>query len=149
MLVCVGGTKDGKSVHYIFKEDLQCWTGIHILHASIAIITSIVYVLISLLIILTFYKCLYSEVDASAKTDSKADVQRLIQKVIVVHVFSFLNDESQQWFVIVLYFVLSALTFERYFHLRSYHNESVQLQHNVYRAVCLWSNVAILISKLL
>jgi hypothetical protein len=67
----------------------------------------------------------------------------------VVLVFSFLYDESQQWFVIVLYFVLSALTFERYFHLRSYHNETVQLQHNVYRAVCLWSNVAILISKLL
>ena len=149
MLVCVEGKKDGKSAHYIFKEDLQCWTGIHILHASIAIIATIVYVLISFLIILTFYKCLYSEVDASAKTDSKADVQRLIQKVIVVHVFSFLNDESQQWFVIVLYFVVSALTFERYFYLRSYHNESVQLQHNVYRAVCLWSNVAILISKLL
>jgi hypothetical protein len=149
MLVCVEGAKDGNSLHYIFKEDFQCWTGIHILHASIAIIGSIAYVLISFLITLTFYKNLYTETDASAKTDSKADVQRLIQKVIVVHVFSFLYDESQQWFVIVLYFVLSALTFERYFHLRSYHNESVQLQHNVYRAVCLWSNVAILISKLL
>jgi uncharacterized membrane protein YbjE (DUF340 family) len=149
MLVCVEGGKDSKSVHYIFKEDFQCWTGIHILHASIAIIGSIAYVLISFLITLTFYKNLYTETDASAKTDSKADVQRLIQKVIVVLVFSFLYDESQQWFVIVLYFVLSALTFERYFHLRSYHNETVQLQHNVYRAVCLWSNIAILISKLL
>jgi hypothetical protein len=74
MLVCVEGVKGGKSVHYIYKEDFQCWTGIHILHASIAIIGSIVYVLISFLITLTFYKNLYTETDASAKTDSRADV---------------------------------------------------------------------------
>jgi len=105
--------------------------------------------MISFLITLTFYKNLYSATDASAKTDSKADLQRLIQKIIVVYALSFLNDERQQWFVIVLYFVLSVLTFERYFYLRSYHNEKIQLQHIVYRAVCLWSNVAILISKIL
>ena len=95
MLVCVEGetTKGLNTVHYIFKDDLQCWTGIHILHASIAIISSIIYILISFLITLTFYKNLYTQTDAAAKTDSKADVQRLIQKVIVVYVFSFLNDE--------------------------------------------------------
>ena len=50
----------------------------HIIHASIAIISSVCYVIISFVITLTFYKNLYSSTDAASKTDSKADVQRLI-----------------------------------------------------------------------
>ena len=93
MLVCVESKKDQRSVHYLFKEDFRCWSGIHIIHASIAIIYSVFYIMISFLITLTFYKNLYSSTDAAAKVDSKADVQRLIQKVIVVYVLSFLNEE--------------------------------------------------------
>ncbi len=148
MLVCVVKEKGGQSVHYIFS-DFKCWTGIHIIHASVAILSSVVYILISLLITLTFYSNMNNPRDASAKSDSRADIQRLTQKIICVFIFLFLNDADQQWFIIILYFILSALTLERYFHLRSFHNEIIQLQHNIYRAVCLWSNIAILISKIL
>lgn len=149
MLVCVDSSDSSSSkVHYIYK-DYSCWTGLHILHSALAILASLTYILISLVITLTFYKNLYSPGDASAKTDSRADVQRLIQKIIVVYVFSFATSEREQWFVIILYFILSVLTFERYIYLRSYHNEIVQTQHNVYRVVCLWSNITILLSKIL
>ena len=74
MLVCVETNKDARRVHYIYRDDFQCWTGIHIIHASVAVICSVIYIGISFLITLTFYKNLYSASDAAAKTDSKADV---------------------------------------------------------------------------
>ncbi len=76
MLVCVDSNKVDRTVHYIFKEEYQCWTGMHILHSTIAILGSVTYIAISFLITLTFYKNLYSTTDSASKTDSKADVLR-------------------------------------------------------------------------
>ena len=56
-------------MHYIFS-DFKCWTGIHIIHAAVAILSSVAYILISLLITLTYYSNMNNPNDASAKSDS-------------------------------------------------------------------------------
>jgi hypothetical protein len=97
----------------------------HIIHAAFAIVASIAFVLMTFLATLTFFKCAQTATDASAKSDSRSDISRFIQKTIVVYAFTFLNQDDQQWFLIFLFLVLSALTFERYFYLHSYYDEGI------------------------
>jgi len=64
-------------VHYIFN-DFQCWSGVHIIHAAIAIVSMVLFVLVTLLITLTFFKNLSQTNDAGSKTDCRADLLRLV-----------------------------------------------------------------------
>ena len=74
-------------------------------------------------------------------------MSRLIQKTIVIYAFTFLRDDKYQWFLISLFLILSTLSFERNFNLHSYYNEDIQLIHNSFRALCLWTNLVLFISK--
>ena len=106
-----------------------------------------IFVSLTFLITLTFFKSVSSSTDSSAKNDSRADMSRLIQKTIVIYAFTFLYDDNSQWFLISLFLILSILSFERNFHLHSYYNEDIQFIHNCFRALCLWSTIALSISK--
>lgn len=65
---CVGTQS---SVHSIYS-DFQCWTGMHIIHATFAVAGSLLLVVLGLIITLTYYKSLNSANDASAKYDPRA-----------------------------------------------------------------------------
>lgn len=154
MLVCVevpdnsAPNKPAKSVHMIYP-DFQCWTGIHIIHSTFAIAGSLALIGLSLLITLTFYKSLHSNTDAGAKSDSRADVQRFIQKLVLTYAYCFLNDENQQWFLIAISVMVAGITLERFFTLRSYYNEEIQRLHCILRGLGLWSTLILFLSKLL
>lgn len=44
---------------------------------------------------------------------------------MVVYAFTFLSDKDQQWFLIVLFLIMTSLTFERYIYLQSYFNKTI------------------------
>ena len=50
-------TKTNVSVHKLFPT-VVCWSDVHILHAAMAIIISIVFVILSFLVVLIYFECL-------------------------------------------------------------------------------------------
>ena len=78
-------------MHYIFKNEFECWVDMHIIQAALAIAGSIALVSMSFIITLTLFKSLHSMNDASSKSDSKADVLRLLRNTIIVYSFAFLR----------------------------------------------------------
>lgn len=129
-------------------QDFQCWTGLHIIHSTFAIAASIALIGFSMLVTLTFYKSLHSNTDASAKSDSRADVQRLLQRIILSYAYSFLYEEKSQWFLIAISIILAGITLERFFSLQSYYNEDIQRLQCILRGVGLWSTLILFLSKL-
>ena len=89
MLVCKN--LDGKSVHYTY-DDFYCWSGPHIIHGTFAILTLIVFLGLSLIISLTYFKPMGSPNDASTKINSRADTFVLIEKIIIAFTFTFLFE---------------------------------------------------------
>jgi len=56
----------GVSVHNSYHE-INCWEGYHILHAALAIFVSIIFILISLIVTLTFYDAKSLSANAGCK----------------------------------------------------------------------------------
>lgn len=91
MLVCKN--VNNVSVHYVF-EDFKCWTSSHIIHAAFAILTLQVFLGLSMIISLTYYKPMGSANDVSTKINSRADTFVLTEKIALTCVFAFLHDSS-------------------------------------------------------
>ncbi|MDR3548415.1 MAG: hypothetical protein P4M11_09165 [Candidatus Pacebacteria bacterium] len=56
----------GVYVHKYYSE-IQCWVGLHILHAIMAIVVSVVFIAISLIVTLTFYDAKVLTANAGSK----------------------------------------------------------------------------------
>ena len=57
---------EGVLVHSFFTE-IRCWTGIHILHAVLSIIVSTIFVLVSLVVSITYFECRSTSNDPTAR----------------------------------------------------------------------------------
>jgi len=73
----------------LFK-DVTCWQSTHIIHASFAIIVSIIFVMIAFVVSLTYFESRSTSNDLAAKVTSRADVYIVIMKTILLYIFSFL-----------------------------------------------------------
>jgi len=87
MLVCY--FHEGRNSHYVFK-DLQCWTGTHIIHGAIAVLISLVFILICLVISLTFFRSTNKSNNAAARSHSRVDVFILLMKLVLTYMYLFL-----------------------------------------------------------
>ena len=54
MITCFKNA-EGKYVHVYYNE-IICWEGFHILHAVMTIVISLLFIVISLIVTLTFYE---------------------------------------------------------------------------------------------
>lgn len=57
---------NGNYVHHIFTE-MVCWQGIYIVHAVLSIIISVVFVVISLTVSITYFECRSTSSDPTAR----------------------------------------------------------------------------------
>jgi len=64
ILGCVHDEHSHKLVHSAFPE-IECWSGIHILHGILSIIVSLLFVMISLVVSGTYFECRSSMVNDS------------------------------------------------------------------------------------
>ena len=63
----------GHTVLTLFPE-LQCWHGMHIIHATFSIVVSSIFIIISLIVSLTYFESKSASHDISARVNSRADV---------------------------------------------------------------------------
>ena len=83
MLICVD------SMHYVYG--FECWTGIHIIHAAFAILISVIFANLCVVLSLTYFKTLMSSADVSARINPRGDFFLLTEKLIMAVAFAFLR----------------------------------------------------------
>ena len=66
ILTCKIDKKTGKSMND-FANNIECWAGLHFLHFICSVVVSIVFIIISLIVALTYFECNESEENHSAK----------------------------------------------------------------------------------
>lgn len=129
--------------------DVTCWQGTHIIHASFAIIISIIFILIALVVSLTYFESRSTSNDLAAKVTSRADVFIVVMKTILLYVFSFLVRKQFHWFVICLLIVLSTIAYFNYRSNWPYFNDKMNIFFCGLTGLFLWGNLVLLLAKLL
>ncbi len=140
--------KGNMSVHTLFPE-FQCWTGLHILHSSFALLVSSLFMMVSIVVALTYYDSQSTSNDPSARVNSRSDVFELILKIILNYLFTFFGFEQYHWFLIAVLLVLSAISYFKYRYSWPYYNEKISKVFNVLTGIFLWTNIVLLIAKIL
>ena len=109
----------------LYASSIQCWEGTYYIHAIISILVSIFFVVICIIIQITFFDTKSSINNPSAKANSKSDVFMLINKVLTLLLFEFLEEFNNQWVLITAIFFLSAFTFFSYYEEMPYYNDRI------------------------
>lgn len=98
-----------------FAPSMECWAGAYYIHAVFAIILSIGFIIICIIVEMTYFETKSSTHNHSAKSNSKSDVFMLISKIIIILIFGFFGNSANQWILICVLFFLSAFIFFSYY----------------------------------
>jgi fumarate reductase subunit D len=64
----------------------------HIIHATFALVIAFVFIIISLIVILTYFDSQSTSHDISARVNSRAEVFVIFTKIVLIYFFVFLAD---------------------------------------------------------
>lgn len=142
MLQCQGG-------RMTLYPETECWTGAHIIHAVFAIIVSVIFILISFVVALTYFESRCTSSDLAAKVTSKAEVFIVVMKTILLYIFAFLAKETYHWFVIAVLIIVSSIAYFNYRQNWPYFNDRMNVFFCGLTAVFLWANLVLFLAKLL
>ena len=67
----------------------HCWTGVHLVHASFAIIVASIFIAICLIVSLTFFDSNSNSHDISSRINSRADLFVIVMKIILTLMYQF------------------------------------------------------------
>ena len=71
--------------------DFECWHGMHIIHATFSIVVSFTFIIICLIVSLTYFDTQGSSHDISARVNSRADVFVVLLKIILTYMYVFVG----------------------------------------------------------
>ena len=146
MIACTTGEgEEGIQVHAEF-QDIQCWQGFHILHTIFAIVITIVFVIMAIIVALTYFESRITSNDPTARSDPRADVCFIGNKIVLQVSFAFL-PESYQWPMVIMIFVGGLCIFYFYQYEDPYYNETVSKMFKILSAYYLWTSTLLFISK--
>ena len=145
MVECNNDPETGKSVHNLFP-DVVCWQGTHILHGVIALIIIVVFVSISLIVALNYFESRISSSDPTARSNSRADVVFIINKIMLQTTFAFVPDEWD-WPLIILIFSAGFWLWYLYQFDDPYYNEKVSKIFKSLSGYYMWTCLMLLISR--
>lgn len=109
----------------VFAPSMQCWAGAFYIHAIFAIIVSVCFIIICIIVQMTYFETKTSTHNHSAKSNSNSDVFMLIAKILILWVFGFFASESNQWILICVLFFLSAIMFFSFYEDRPFYNSKM------------------------
>ncbi len=132
-----------------YAPAITCWEGAHYIHMIMSIVVSIAFVLICVVVQLTYYETKTSTHNQSAKSSSKSDVFMLLCKIISVLLFGFFGQVSSQWILIIIIFFLSSFMFISYYDERPYYSDKIMKVYLVCTGLYLWTITSLLLGKIL
>lgn len=130
-------------------DNLPCWEGSHIIHATVSFVISIVFILICAVVLTIFYEQKTSVHKTDAKTNSTADIFTLGVKVCHIMMYSFMiYNPSLHWIVVIFTFILALAQFYVYWSERPFYDEKMMKIFLIYTGIYLWAATCLLIAKI-
>jgi hypothetical protein len=83
-------SENGHSSNLLFPT-FMCWTGQHIIHATFALVVSFIFIIISLVVALTYFDSQSTSHDISARVNSRSDVFFIGLKITLIYLYAFLG----------------------------------------------------------
>lgn len=147
MLSCETNDSD-KFVHTQFGEE-ACWSGIHIMHAIIAIIIAITFAIVCLFSALTYYECRNTQNDPTARSNSKPTIIFLLYQIVMIVCFTFMHTEDLQYVLIAFQLIGTLIVFCKYHYDSPYYNETLQKLWSFLTAILVWTSILLAFAKFL
>jgi hypothetical protein len=147
MVQCEYDAEKGYSVHSMFSE-IQCWNGMHILHSVVALINIIVFVSISMVVALNYFESRISSDDPTARSNSRADVVFIVNKILLQTTFAFVPKEWD-WPLVIIIFVAGFWLWYLYQFDDPYYNEVVSKMFKALSGYYMWTCFMLFIAKVL
>lgn len=130
-------------------SETECWTGAHIIHSVFAIVVSIIFIVISVVVSLTYFESRATSNDLAAKVTSRADVFIVVMKTILLYLFAFLAKDAYHWFIIAVLIIVSYIAYFNYRTNWPYFNDRMNVFFCALTGLFLWGNLVLFLAKLL
>ncbi|CAD8108800.1 unnamed protein product [Paramecium sonneborni] len=126
---------DGQSKFY----DLQCFTAIHIGYCVVAFLNLILYIVLSMTIIFTYFECRFRANDLTAKINGRADA--IMQSYVIVQeiAFSIMHDQNFTYILLVITLGGSLIIFLAFSLGTQYHSFLFTRYHSTLSSLLMWS----------
>ncbi|KRX10486.1 PAS domain [Pseudocohnilembus persalinus] len=132
----------------LFFQNVECWSGNHIFHVFMGVLSSLLFLNLVSKIILTNFEGGANTKDKTAKLSGKHNYDFLIYQFLVVLAYIVLDDSSYVFIVLALYFAGSLIIF-LLFHFNSpYYNNNCAKLWNVLTALNFWTQFSVAFSYL-
>lgn len=137
-----------KFVNTLF-EDLECWTGLHLLHTAFAVVVSIIFIAISIVVAMTYFDSQSTSNDPTARVNSKGELFYIYEKIVLTYIYAFVNGQDYHWPLIVILFVLSYIGYTTFSNHWPYYNDKMTIYMSVIAGIYVWGNICLIVTKIL
>ena len=148
MISCVTHEDTGEVVLVLYPQ-IKCWHGYHLLHAAFSLIIAPIFLLIAVVVSLTYFESKQSSNSVDAKVNSRAETKTITMKFLMIYVYAFLYDESYHWFIIALLLILSYMSYSSYKTQWPFYDDFMNRFFSVLLGIFVWCNICLLAVKLL
>eukprot|EP01022_Parablepharisma_sp_SALTPOND_P033551 TRINITY_DN88_c0_g1_i1.p1 TRINITY_DN88_c0_g1~~TRINITY_DN88_c0_g1_i1.p1 ORF type:complete len:1755 (-),score=211.95 TRINITY_DN88_c0_g1_i1:16687-21951(-) len=139
---------EGKWVHYAFS-DVVCWQGMHILHGTVALIVTGIFVVICCIVGLTFFESKNEPTDPSARVNARAEAWQNVYKIVCILLTTFFIQDEYRWMLTVVITAGAYMIFRKSFDEQPFYNETMNHVVDVVNGIFLWSCVVLCLVMLL
>ena len=126
--------------------DVQCFVGVHLIHTVFAIVFNLAFVFISLIVTLNLYESRISSENKQARSNSRADVSFIVNKIVLQICFGFIDNVS---FLIFITFFGGVVMAYYYIYDDPFYNKVVGNLFKVLNGFYLWSCFCLVILNFL
>ena len=126
-------------------EDAECFVGSHIIHATVAIIITVLFTVVGFVVVLACFEVRMLTEDLTARQHSRGDVFFTVNKIILQLSFAFFTD---QWILVIASVVPAIVLWYTYNVGEPYYNKHCTAFFRVMTTYYLWTFVMVGISKL-
>lgn len=139
---------DDQRQGYFHKDflDIQCFTGFHLIHTIVSVLFNLIFVLISLIVALNYYESRISSKNRQARSNSRADVSFIVNKIALQVFFSFFNEE---WLLILIIFIGGCIMAYYYIYDDPFYDKIVGNLFKILSGLYLWTCIVLLTLKIL
>ena len=133
-----------------FNKKITCRnnlsTNIHFLYS---IISSLLLILESLLVETIYFETQFSNNNPKAKYSSEVDILFFLSKILIILLFTFFNKKSNDWFLIMILFIISLFNLLIFLSMNPYYNKSIVKAYGILFSTFFWANAVLLWGKIL
>jgi len=138
---------NGILVHSSY-DNIQCWRGMHLLHGTVALVNIFIFVVISLIVALNYFESRITSNNPTARSNSRADVVFIINKIMLQTTFAFVPQEWD-WPLVILIFVGGLGLWYLYQFDDPYYNEIISKLFKILSGYYMWTCLMLFVAKIL